>query len=146
MAPPHPNGLRWCFQLSLGHSKYQRTSKSLYWFKSYGSFTEEVDFCPLVVLHQEGLAKSTNNLTKQNGRHTNFRTKKSSGQPKVLRGKLWWKTCPDIKLFFPPLEKFNDGWVTILFCWSLVNRLAGVHLVLGTQAELFLIQKYCVIS
>ena len=42
MAPPRPNGWRWCFQSEnrqcinfYGHSKYRRTSKFQYWLRSY---------------------------------------------------------------------------------------------------------------
>ena len=41
---------------SLQLSKSQRASKSHQWFKSYGRFTEGVNFCLLVELHREGCA------------------------------------------------------------------------------------------
>ena len=51
MAPPRPNGCRWCFQSwnrlcynFLVDSNSQSASKSNYWLKSYGDFAEWVDF------------------------------------------------------------------------------------------------------
>ena len=64
-APPRHNGWKWCFQSKnrldcnfLTDSKFQRTSKSHYWFKSYGNFAEKKCFFLLhtvVKLAVEGL-------------------------------------------------------------------------------------------
>ena len=70
MAPPRPNGWKWCVQSKngldykfLGNSKVLRSSQLHYWFNSYGNFAEKKRILPIGqasrwrVCYQRGLAR-----------------------------------------------------------------------------------------